>query len=244
MRTKTNLTANVADGSAPTACGNCEWRGPLDECDEIDDIGGRLDPGSEVPAGQCPKCGCLAYLDRVGDARAVTVTPAGKAHLALLAARNFIAGFDGDELQHGIPELLASIDEAIRLGDALAAAISAAVASFGDAVKNDEPISGADAVDALSTIIRAAGEPEAAPTIVAVHIEGGVFQGLSTNRPEALAGVQFILLDYDEQDQDAPGVFQVKYLDGDASSAGGGVVTVEASSVDLVATLANARAAE
>jgi len=44
------------------ACDNCDWTGRCDALDPIDDIDQRLDPGSEVPAGQCPECGALAYL--------------------------------------------------------------------------------------------------------------------------------------------------------------------------------------
>lgn len=51
----------------PVKCDNCEWMGK-----ELD-TGGlagvhhlytRLEPGGEVPAGQCPKCRSLVYLDR------------------------------------------------------------------------------------------------------------------------------------------------------------------------------------
>ena len=46
-------------------CNNCGWRGaeaeigvPLKDCKGL---GERLNPGSEVPVGECPDCGCLAY---------------------------------------------------------------------------------------------------------------------------------------------------------------------------------------
>ena len=49
-------------------CDNCLWTGteeelgtPLKDCK---DLGQRLDPGSVVPAGECPDCGCLAYLTK------------------------------------------------------------------------------------------------------------------------------------------------------------------------------------
>ncbi len=46
-------------------CDNCGKR--LDESesgiDQIDDLCKRLTPGGEVPAGQCPDCGALMYLD-------------------------------------------------------------------------------------------------------------------------------------------------------------------------------------
>lgn len=47
-------------------CDNCNWSGPqIDlgcELGDIPDLGLRLDPGGEVPAGECPECGALAYL--------------------------------------------------------------------------------------------------------------------------------------------------------------------------------------
>lgn len=47
------------------SCGNCDWVGSVDDVvthlTEIKDLAERLDPGSEVPVGECPKCRCLAY---------------------------------------------------------------------------------------------------------------------------------------------------------------------------------------
>ncbi len=45
-----------------TRCDNCDSRWPKDQLAPADDLEGRLDPGSEVPAGECPECGALAYL--------------------------------------------------------------------------------------------------------------------------------------------------------------------------------------
>lgn len=44
-------------------CDNCGWTGPepgVDLC-EVRDLGDRLDPGSTVPSGECPDCGCFCY---------------------------------------------------------------------------------------------------------------------------------------------------------------------------------------
>lgn len=48
-------------------CDNCDWTGPaeklactLEECEGLNE---RLDAGSVVPAGDCPECGCFAYLE-------------------------------------------------------------------------------------------------------------------------------------------------------------------------------------
>jgi len=45
-------------------CGDpdCAWTGTCTELNEIDDYWERVDVGCEAPAGECPKCGCLAYL--------------------------------------------------------------------------------------------------------------------------------------------------------------------------------------
>lgn len=65
-------------------CGNCDWVGAIDDaarfgpnsfkggnapkpggevCNEIRDLAERVEAGAEVPAGECPKCGALCYLD-------------------------------------------------------------------------------------------------------------------------------------------------------------------------------------
>ena len=58
-------------------CDNCGWRREWNEDEEYDpdvacnqlipllyvhDLGERLDPGSVVPAGECPLCGAFAYI--------------------------------------------------------------------------------------------------------------------------------------------------------------------------------------
>lgn len=47
-------------------CDNCEWTGTEDDLGktlwEIHHLAERLDPGSTVPAGECPECLCLAYI--------------------------------------------------------------------------------------------------------------------------------------------------------------------------------------
>lgn len=48
-------------------CDNCGWSGSMDDLraqlDEVECGLERLDPGSVVPAGECPKCGAFAYID-------------------------------------------------------------------------------------------------------------------------------------------------------------------------------------
>ena len=75
----------VAD-NALCHCGDCDWTGSGKELDMIHDIQERIDPGSIVPAGECPDCGALAYLDKTleaEDARAKK-EDAGRAMLAVL----------------------------------------------------------------------------------------------------------------------------------------------------------------
>ena len=45
------------------ACDNCEWRGDPSELKDIKRYHERVDDDDgEEPAGECPKCGCLAYM--------------------------------------------------------------------------------------------------------------------------------------------------------------------------------------
>jgi len=44
------------------ACANCEWTGTESQLREISDFWGRVDVGSEMPAGECPECQALAHL--------------------------------------------------------------------------------------------------------------------------------------------------------------------------------------
>lgn len=45
-------------------CDNCEWSGDLsvNALADVRDLWDRLEPGREVPSGECPKCECLCYL--------------------------------------------------------------------------------------------------------------------------------------------------------------------------------------
>lgn len=50
-------------------CDNCNWKGPdsalLFQLHELTNLHERLEPGGEVPAGECPECRCLAYRDKL-----------------------------------------------------------------------------------------------------------------------------------------------------------------------------------
>lgn len=44
------------------ACDDCGWTGALEETQPIYDFWSRVEPGGIMPAGECPRCGVLAYL--------------------------------------------------------------------------------------------------------------------------------------------------------------------------------------
>jgi hypothetical protein len=57
----------IGEPPVDVTCGNCTWIGtdqevgfvPLEDCHDLEE---RLEPGDEVPAGECPLCHALAYL--------------------------------------------------------------------------------------------------------------------------------------------------------------------------------------
>jgi hypothetical protein len=53
------------DGEA--TCDNCRHQCAVVDLDCIDDLYERIDAGSFVPAGQCPKCGSLSYVAEKSD---------------------------------------------------------------------------------------------------------------------------------------------------------------------------------
>jgi hypothetical protein len=53
----------LADLGRPCQCLNCMWNGGETELNPIKDFHSRVEAGdTTVPAGECPECGCLAYL--------------------------------------------------------------------------------------------------------------------------------------------------------------------------------------
>jgi hypothetical protein len=50
------------DDDERAECANCGWTGSADDCGEIKDIFERVAAGEEMPAGECPECGCLCHL--------------------------------------------------------------------------------------------------------------------------------------------------------------------------------------
>lgn len=51
-----------SDPEARVNCDNCDWEGQAKDLLNIPDFEERVHAGEVVPAGQCPKCGCLASL--------------------------------------------------------------------------------------------------------------------------------------------------------------------------------------
>ena len=65
-------TLDMPGHALPCACSSCAWTGATNALVEIVDCA--LTPGDASPAGRCPECGSLAYLDRTED-RARDVAP-------------------------------------------------------------------------------------------------------------------------------------------------------------------------
>jgi hypothetical protein len=55
-------TASRLKSSTRCCCDNCTWRCTAVETKVIRDFWQRVDPAGEVPVGECPECGALAYL--------------------------------------------------------------------------------------------------------------------------------------------------------------------------------------
>lgn len=92
----TSLKLYSATEDARATCGDCGWKGDADDCEIISDAHERLDVGGVVPAGECPDCGALAYLDEPARhylVDAMSATDLDDA-LALLMARLGIASGD------------------------------------------------------------------------------------------------------------------------------------------------------
>jgi hypothetical protein len=51
----------TTDNQTHAVCDNCGHYCADEDLKNAKDLGQRLDPGSVVPAGECPKCGALSY---------------------------------------------------------------------------------------------------------------------------------------------------------------------------------------
>jgi len=59
-------------------CQDCGWKGNDADCNAVEDIFERVDPGEPMPSGQCPKCGALCQPER--------------AHIQVEYDRNYFGG--------------------------------------------------------------------------------------------------------------------------------------------------------
>jgi len=67
MSKQTAKVVASAPVDRPCECGGgCDWEGHESDIPEglggVENLFERIDPGCEVPVGECPECGCLAYL--------------------------------------------------------------------------------------------------------------------------------------------------------------------------------------
>lgn len=105
---------------SPCHCADCQWTGPASNLDAINDPSERLMAGETVPAGECPQCGCCAYLDSDLDQERTTqakADAAAKMLRALRAARVYL----GDNGTDDSPEAAATrhdVDLAIAAANA------------------------------------------------------------------------------------------------------------------------------
>ena len=67
----------IDPNAALVKCDNCGFTAPDDDprWAEIADLSDRVEPGGEMPAAQCPTCGCLAYLVAEDDPPAAPLDP-------------------------------------------------------------------------------------------------------------------------------------------------------------------------
>lgn len=61
MAERITIEQDQHDDGTPCACSDCDWTGPIEALDAPS--GAVLTPGDASPAGRCPDCGSLAYLD-------------------------------------------------------------------------------------------------------------------------------------------------------------------------------------
>ena len=96
----------------PCQCDNCGWEGPQGDLDRISDYAERAAPGfMEMPAGQCPECGCLAYFEDEDTREQRRLKDAAPDLLSVV--RDMLNYYQGDELGEYEALLLARASSAI-----------------------------------------------------------------------------------------------------------------------------------
>lgn len=91
------IQIEAAADATPCACGACDWRGEAQRLSPCTDA--ILTPGDACPAGRCPECDSLAYLDRVKDRAADRAGAVGRIIAEMLAYER--RAFEGDEPVNG-----------------------------------------------------------------------------------------------------------------------------------------------
>lgn len=84
-------------------CGNCENTfdsGEIVPLEKVPHLASRLDPGSEVPSGECPLCGALVYVSRK--------PPAGTALVKVMIEVEY------QDSELSAQDISAEIDSAVR----------------------------------------------------------------------------------------------------------------------------------
>lgn len=89
-------------------CDNCNWQGePKTPLAEVKDLNQRLQPGGQVPSGECPLCHAFCYHDV--DGRDDDLTAADDTQFVNLSAR-----YAGNALDAGDPEQACHLLQAAR----------------------------------------------------------------------------------------------------------------------------------
>lgn len=102
----------------PCQCDNCGWTGMDGDLDRISDYAQRTAPGyMEMPAGQCPECGCLAYFEDEDTRKHRALRYAAPDLLAAAkhAAQELVANLYPEEREelYGLSVALAKLNAAI-----------------------------------------------------------------------------------------------------------------------------------
>ena len=108
------------NGDAKVSCGNCDWTGTEDDCNEIEHLSERVGAGETMPAGECPECGALAHLIQ-GVAFPEGSIPSQIAARALAIRNDYDAalsrGHRPDDAMEQLETILRQAEKAILEGD-------------------------------------------------------------------------------------------------------------------------------
>ena len=102
------------------SCANCAWRGTEDQTQEVRDFWSRIEPGDTMPAGDCPECGCFAFLDAVQACHG-PVAMVRMAVSSLKDARGYLAAAGAPRTLERVRRALKSADGALRHAQGMAA---------------------------------------------------------------------------------------------------------------------------